>query len=161
MKFKQVFDTANKTPGVNADKFIILHHTATVEGTIKGVLRQLTTGPVSCHYVVDTNGDCYKIGRNSDILWHAGESSWSTLKNMNNYAVGIEIVGPQSNGGFSNPQRATVAQLVQELMRDLRIPRENVLRHKDVSPGRKTDVSDRFWSDAGFKTWEEYKAKTF
>jgi N-acetylmuramoyl-L-alanine amidase len=161
MIFKQVFDTANKTPGINTDKYIILHHTATVEGTIKGVLRQLTTGPVSCHYVIDTNGDCYKIGRNTDILWHAGQSSWGKLKEMNRYAIGIEIIGPQSNGKFSNPQRAAVAQLVQELMRDYKIPRENVLRHKDVSPGRKTDIADIFWQDAGFKTFEQYKLKTF
>lgn len=70
MDYKATLQTKNKTAGTNTCQFVILHHTATGENTIKGVLNQLTN-VLSCHYVVDTNGDTYKIGNDKDILWHA------------------------------------------------------------------------------------------
>lgn len=74
MNFKQTFPTPSEhTQGVNTCEFIVLHHTATGEGTIKGVLDGLyrRADYASCHYTVDTNGDVYKIGEDKNILWHA------------------------------------------------------------------------------------------
>lgn len=142
--FKQTLETKNKTKGVNSKQFIILHHTATGEGTIKGVLNQLTN-VLSCHFVVDTNGDAYKIGSPDDILWHAGESSWGKLTDMNRYSLGIEVIGPLKDGGFTDAQRKTVRALVQHLMAVFNIPSSNVLRHRDIAPKRKTDIADSFW----------------
>lgn len=71
MIYKETLETKNLSKGTNSKEFIILHHTATGEGSIKGVLRTLTVGAVSCHYVIDTNGDTYKIGDDNMILWHA------------------------------------------------------------------------------------------
>lgn len=146
--FKQTFPTPKEhTPGKNTTKYIILHHTGTKEGTIKGVLDGLYKRDdyASCHFVVDTNGDAYKIGEPSDILWHAGESSWNGIKDLNNHSVGIEIIGPLSDGGFTDAQRKTVRELVQHLMYVLGIPKENILRHKDIAPKRKVDIADTFW----------------
>lgn len=67
MQYKAILQTPNKSAGKNACEFLILHHTATGDGTIKGVLNGFTIKPKdpekakSCHYVVDTNGDIYKI----------------------------------------------------------------------------------------------------
>lgn len=103
----------------------------------------------SCHFVVDTNGDCYKIGDPKDILWHAGESEWTdTLtkkyyKDLNKYSVGIEIIGPLP--GFTDAQRVSVRKLVCHLMAALKIPKEHVLRHKDIAPKRKVDIDDSFF----------------
>lgn len=92
MKIKQKLFTSNKSLGVNSCEYIILHHTATAEESIQGVLKTLTVGKVSCHYVVDTNGDIYKIGQDRDILWHAGVSAWQGRRNINNYSIGIEVI---------------------------------------------------------------------
>ena len=94
MKIKQKLFTSNKSKGINTCDYTVLHHTATAEGSIAGVLRTLTVGAVSCHYVVDTNGDIYQIGEDTDILWHAGVSSWEGKEDMNRYSIGIEIIGP-------------------------------------------------------------------
>lgn len=167
--FKQVFTTKNVTPGTNTDQFIIVHHTGTQDGTIKGVLSTLTTGRVSCHFVVDTNGDAYKIGDPKQILWHAGVSEWNGLKNMNSYSMGIEIIGP-TVGQFTDAQRKTVRALIQHLMAAFNIPGKNVLRHADLtnagsakgilwdgkSKSRKTDVADTFWK-INRTTWKEYQ----
>lgn len=154
--FKATLSTANVTKGTNSKQYIVLHHTATKEGSIKGVLSTLTKGAVSCHFVVDANGDAYKIGSPDMILWHAGESKWGKLVGMNAYSLGIEIVGPLKDGGFSDAQKATVRALVAHLMATFGIPAQNVLRHKDVSPGRKVDVADAFWNKE-FRTYDDYR----
>jgi len=160
MEFKQILTTKNKTAGTNTCQFVILHHTATAEGTIKGVLNTLTVGAVSCHYVVDTNGDVYKIGNDKDILWHAGESAWGNLKNMNAYSIWIEVIWPLKNGWFTDDQRKSVEILIKELSQKYGIPKENVLRHKDVAPGRKTDIADSFWN-IYWESWDAFKNNLF
>lgn len=93
--FKQTFPSpAERTKGTNTKEFIILHHTGTGDGTIKGVLDGLyrRSDYASCHFVVDTNGDAYKIGSPDDILWHAGVSKWGKRKEMNPCSLGIEVI---------------------------------------------------------------------
>lgn len=160
MQIKQTLTTASKYAGTNTCEFIILHHTATKENTIKGVLNHLTTsGQASCHYVVDTNGDIYKIGNDKDILWHAGASEWKEKKDkygsLNSYSIGIEIIGPLSDGGFTDAQRSSVAIIVKELASKYSVPKENILRHKDIAPKRKTDVADSFWIKQ-FGSYDQY-----
>lgn len=160
MIIKQHLPTNNKTRGINSRKFIIVHHTATWEGSIKWVLRTLTVWGVSCHYVIDTNGDIYKIWADEDILWHAGLSSWGKYKAMNPVSIGIEVIWPLTNG-FTFEQRKGVKELVQELMKKYNIPKENVLRHADVSPWRKVDIDLRFLNDSEgkpkYKSWKEWQ----
>ena len=160
--FKTIFPTpAEHTNGINADDYIILHHTWTGEGTIQGVLDWLNKRDdyASCHFVVDTNWDAYKIGNPTDILWHAWESSWKWLTDMNKYSMGIEIIWPLKNWGFTDEQRKTVYWLVCHLMASFKIPKENVIRHKDIAPKRKVDVADTFWNNK-YKTFADYQ-KTF
>jgi len=160
MQIKQHLQTNNKTIGINSRKFIIVHHTATWEGSIRGVLNTLTKWNVSCHYVIDTNGDLYKIWENTDILWHAGVSSWWNIKAMNPVSIWIEVIWPLQNG-FTFEQRKGVKELCQELMKKYNIPRQSVLRHADVSPGRKIDIDLRFLNDSEgkpkYKTWKEWQ----
>lgn len=156
MKIKQKLFTSNKSKGVNTCDYIVLHHTATSEGSIAWVLRTLTVGMVSCHYVVDTNGDIYQIGEDKDILWHAGVSSWEGKEDMNRYSIGIEIIWPLKNGGFTDEQRIAVRGLVLDLMERHRIGKRQVIRHKDISPGRKIDVQDSFWNGQ-HKTFAQYQ----
>ena len=160
MQYKATLTTANKSKGTNTCQYIVLHHTGTQEGTIKGVLNTLTVGSVSCHYVVDTNGDVYKIGEDKDILWHAGTSAWNGLTDLNKYSIGIEVIGVLKDGGFTDAQRESVGKLVLEIASKYAIPKENFVRHKDIAPGRKVDIADTFWNGK-FKTWEDYKTALF
>lgn len=148
--------TKNKTLWINTKQYIIIHHTWTKEWTIKWVVNTLTTWAVSCHYIVDINSDIYKIWEDNDILWHAWVSSWGKLKNMNNYSIGIEVLWPSSDWWFPFIQRSKVKELIQELMKLYNIPKENILRHKDISPWRKIDIADTFWNNK-YKSWKDYQ----
>ncbi len=156
--FKQTFPTpTERTPWINTCQYIILHHTGTKEGTIKGVLDGLyrRADYASCHFVVDVNGDCYKIWDPKDILWHAWQSKWGKLTDMNKYSVWIEVIWPLSDGWFTSEQKLAVRKLIQHLMAVLNIPMTNVLRHKDIAPKRKVDIADSFWNKE-YISWEQY-----
>lgn len=85
---------------MNSCQFVVYHHTGTGANTIVGVLDGLNKRPdfASCHYAIAENGDVYKIGNDTDRLWHAGVSEWtdtitgSRYSDLNRYAIGIEIV---------------------------------------------------------------------
>lgn len=155
MVYKQELKTNNKSKWVNTREFIIVHHTWTKQGTIKWVLRTLTVWNVSVHYVVDFNWDKYKIWNTTDILRHCWVSEWKGRKNMNFYSIWIEVVWWVWEV-FPREQRQAVRDLIQHLMQTFNIPKENVLRHKDIAPWRKTDISDTFWNH-WFKSWKEYQ----
>jgi N-acetyl-anhydromuramyl-L-alanine amidase AmpD len=61
-----------------------------------------------------------------------------------------------SNGSFTDSQRVEVRKLIQHLMAVFKIPKQNVLRHRDIAPKRKTDIADTFWNNA-YKTWADYQ----
>jgi N-acetylmuramoyl-L-alanine amidase len=163
MQYKQTFPTPQEhSAGKNTCKYIVLHHTGTKEGTIQGVLSGLNKRAdfASCHYCVDVNGDIYKMGNDTDILWHAGVSSWKGLTDLNNHSIGIETIGPMSNGGFTDAQRKAVAEIIVELCNSHNIGIENILRHKDIAPLRKVDIADTFWNVAS-PSWEDWKKTIF
>jgi len=156
-KFKKTYPTpAEHTKGTNTCEYIVIHHTGTKEWTINGVLDGLyrRADYASCHFVVDINWDCYKLGDPKDILWHAWVSSWKWKTNLNLYSIGIEIIWPLSNGGFTKEQMEAVRALIQHLMWAFNIPAENVIRHRDIAPRRKVDVADSFWK---IDTWQDYQ----
>lgn len=155
MEFKQVLQTKNITPWINTKEFIVLHHTATQEWTIKWVLNTLTTWAVSCHYVIDINWDIYKIWNDDNILWHAWVSFWQWKENLNQYSIWIEVIWPLKRW-FTNEQKKSVKELVSFLMEKYNIKPENLIRHKDIAPWRKTDIADIFWNNE-FKTWKDYQ----
>ena len=152
--FKATFPTPDEhSQGVNSCEFVVLHHTGTGAGTIKGVLDGLNKRAdyASCHYVIDENGDTYKIGEDTNILWHAGVSSWEGKTDLNRYSIGIEIIGPVNNG-FTDAQRESVEDLLLYLCEIHKIPKARIVRHKDIAPKRKTDPADTLWSGK-FSSW--------
>ena len=64
-------------------QFIVLHYTETKN--LEKAIDLLTSQKrkVSCHFVVDTNGQIYNLVSESKRAWHAGESSWKGLQDMN------------------------------------------------------------------------------
>lgn len=167
--YKAQLKTANKSPWKNTREYIIVHHTATRAWSVKSVLNTLTKWSVSAHYVVDVNWDIYKIWATEDILWHAWLSTWGNLTALNKYSIGIEIIWWLWDA-FPREQRKAVRELIEHLMATFNIPKENILRHADLthakskdkvlwdgkSPSRKIDVSDLFWKH-WFNSWKEYQ----
>ena len=97
----------------------------------------------------------------SDKAYHAGKSSFGSLKAVNNslnaVSLGIGFESPDygKNGtnvyhfsNFSAGQKATGISLIQSLMEKHAIPQYNLLAHSTVAIGRKTYPGPNFfWKD--------------
>jgi len=127
-------------------QFIILHYTQTLN--IEKAIDLLTSKnrKVSCHFVIDTNGQIYNLVSESKRAWHAGESSWKGLQDMNSRSIGIEIVNPGEKKLKSYPkaQIDQLINLIHFLEEKFKIPYYNILGHSDIAPHRKIDPGKHF-----------------
>lgn len=147
-------------PSPNFDQrrpnFVILHQTT--NDTVGKALATLTDPKrkVSAHYLIGRDGGVMQLVDESARAWHAGESRWGGMGDLNSASIGIEL----DNTGeepFAEPQIAALLDLLRELRERHGIPAANVLAHGDVAPGRKVDPSRWFpWrrlAQAGFGLW--------
>ncbi len=91
-------------------RYIVLH---TTEGKAKGSLNKLTRNG-EAHYMVDTAGTIYQIISHGKIAKHAGDSVWEGHYEVDNHAVGIEIVGWHTKP-ITTQQYSSVKWLIDDL----------------------------------------------
>ncbi|MBX3498846.1 MAG: N-acetylmuramoyl-L-alanine amidase [Alphaproteobacteria bacterium] len=135
---------------------LVLHHTAQPLDVSLDLLR---FGRVSAHYVVDVNGDIYRLVAEERVAWHAGLSWWGDARALNETSIGIEIVNMDGNvHDYPAGQRDAVIGLCRGILeRHPGIAARNVVGHSDIAPGRKDDPGGRFFwralSEAGIGLW--------
>jgi N-acetylmuramoyl-L-alanine amidase len=117
---------------------------------------------VSSHYIVDEGGAVTQLVPEARRAWHAGESSWQGVTDINSCSVGIEIANPGHDFGypeFPRVQIDAVIALCRDITARIPIPADRVLAHSDVAPGRKNDPGEKFpWdmlAEAGIGLWVE------
>ena len=147
----------NISKGTNTCGYIVLHHTWAVGNGNIPVLLWETGAKVSCHFLIRQDGSTYKLGDPKQILWHAGESIWEWKKWMNAYSLGIELIWPLKTG-FTDAQRFTLRKLIEHLMGVFNLDYTKVIRHRDVSAGRKVDPDNRIFMPT-FASWEDYRKR--
>jgi N-acetylmuramoyl-L-alanine amidase len=137
--------------GVDIDT-IVLHHTGSNSVTVDlATLRRSVPGArVSAHYLIGPTGTIYQLVPDTRAAWHAGVSSLRGVTEpcVNARSIGIEITNDGScQTPFTEAQYHALEQLVPYLARTYFVPKENIVGHRDVAPGRKTDPADNFdWS---------------
>ena len=162
------FLVADVVPSPNHDErkdgradMILLHYTGMVSG--EAALERLCApdSKVSSHYVVFENGRIVQCVPEARRAWHAGVSSWAGETDINSRSIGIEIVNPGHEFGYTDfplRQIAAVISLCKTILtRCGPISGERVLGHSDVAPSRKQDPGEKFpWgllSDSGIGHW--------
>lgn len=136
--FTVVAETSKKSKGTNLARYLVLHHTGgnTFDGNVARLSGDIIKGdknPVSVQFVIGKNEETAKIGNPKDILRHCGESQRGKdvkAGSLNAYAMGIEVVG---SGEYDIHQFIRLTDLVEYLMYHFGIPRENVIRHIDIT----------------------------
>ena len=146
--------TLNYSPNFNPKKrsfqkikFIIFHYTGMKNES--DAINRLTNiqSEVSCHYLIKNNGDILNILPDLYIAWHAGKSSWKSLKSLNQNSIGIEITNPGHEFGykkFSKKQISSLLKLSKFLIKRYKINPKNILGHSDIAPQRKKDPGEKF-----------------
>ncbi|WP_334473424.1 N-acetylmuramoyl-L-alanine amidase [Arsenophonus sp. PmNCSU2021_1] len=161
-------------------RFLVMHYTAL---NFQASVTALTGNSVSAHYLVpDPTDKTYQAAGFNDVrifnlvdenerAWHAGVSLWAGRSNLNDTAIGIEIVNEAgyANGKmifppFNDKQIDAVKELALNIVQ--RYPDmspTNIVGHSDIAIGRKSDPGAAFpWKklyDAGIGAWYEEEIK--
>jgi N-acetylmuramoyl-L-alanine amidase len=140
---------------------ILLHYTGMETG--EAALARLTAAEskVSSHYVVFEDGRIVQCVPEEKRAWHAGVSHWAGETDINSRSIGIEIVNPGHEFGYSDFPLRQIAAVISVckgiLARRGPISADRVLAHSDVAPSRKQDPGEKFpWellNDSGIGHW--------
>jgi hypothetical protein len=134
-------------------RMVVLHATA---GRSPGDLRWLRGGgseqrPVSVHYYIDKSGRISQLVADADVAWHAGASSWTVdgrrVRGCNAVSLGIELENLNTGSDpYPQAQYDAALLLTRRLASQYGVPRAQLVRHLDISPGRKTDPAGFPWA---------------
>ena len=131
--FNDKVTTTKKSAWTNKCTGIVIHHTAW--WTYKSNMKYLSESPAkaSVHFVIWENWECGKIWDPKDILRHAGNWSWWWCENVNTKFLGIEVVWFWE---YNIHQYLRLTDLVEYLMGNFPIDKDNIVRHSDVTQER-------------------------
>ena len=137
-------------PADTAITCIVLHSTA---GEYPGDLQWLTStkSQVSAHYLIAPDGLIFRLVPEERRAWHAGLSRLNGRDDVNDFSIGIELSYPAKGRPVSAAQLAACRELCIDIIRRRPIVREQIVTHRRISPGRKTDPHG--WPDGAIAVW--------
>lgn len=99
---------------------------------------------VSAHLLIDRQGEVTQFVPFDKKAWHAGQSLFNGRDNCNDFSIGIELEGTDTEA-FTSDQYESLIQICRELMAQYpRITLDSIVGHSDIAPGRKTDPGPFF-----------------
>ena len=157
-----------------APEFVMIHFTSAVVKhrndpcNITYIRQTFIDYDVSIHYIIERDGTIRCYIPEDRVAWHAGKGQWANdekyTNNMNQYAIGIELVAIGSKSdmsifisgstynkidpqyiGFTDAQYTSLRALVEDICSRNQIPmdRDHVIGHEDYT-SRKTDPGELF-----------------
>lgn len=126
---------------------LVLHYTGMQSGREAIARLKDPVAKVSAHYVVEENGNIIQLVDEKNRAWHAGGSHWAGVDGVNGCSIGVEIVNPGHEWGyteFPDAQMQAVLSLSKEIVARYNIAKNRVLGHSDVAPDRKQDPGELF-----------------
>lgn len=144
-------------------QYVVLHYTGmmSAEGWLAAVRDPKTE--LSAHYLIDEEGTVTQVVPESKRAWHAGQSFWRGVTDMNSASIGIELANPGHDNDyrpFPEAQTAALWELLRYIVARHRMnPALAIVGHSDIAPRRKRDPGELFsWRDlarGGMGLWPE------
>jgi AmpD protein len=101
--------------------------------------RDIAKLKVSAHLLVRRDGELIQFVPFHQRAWHAGESYCEGRTRVNDFSIGIELEGTETDT-FTDLQYSRLSEVTRELMRIYpAITPRRIYAHSDIAPGRKTD----------------------
>jgi N-acetyl-anhydromuramyl-L-alanine amidase AmpD len=135
----------NRRPSPTID-CIVIHATESATALATLSWFEAADSRVSAHYVIDRDGTVYRCVPDADRAWHAGRSILVNRDNVNDFAIGIELVGFAARPYPETQIDALVALCVDLCSRYSAITPDRIVGHEHVAIpiGRKTDPGPHF-----------------
>lgn len=141
--------------------FVILHYTGMPSADAALTRLCDPAAKVSAHYLIAEDGDILQLVDENKRAWHAGQSAWGKMTQLNDTSIGIELVNPGHQWGyhpFPAAQITACAALVRTIMTHHDIAPSHILGHSDIAPLRKEDPGELFpWQEMaqqGIGVWQ-------
>jgi AmpD protein len=94
---------------------------------------------VSTHLLIRRDGELVQYVPFARRAWHAGASSWQGRERCNDFSIGIELEGTDTDP-YESAQYAMLGRVIALLCRAYpTLSADRVVGHSDIAPGRKTD----------------------
>lgn len=126
---------------------LVIHYTGMITGAA-ALARLCDPGPqVSAHYLIEEDGQIYRLVAEENRAWHAGKSHWQGIDDVNSHSIGIELVNPGHELGyqrFKERQMRALEWLAGDIKKRWLIKDKNIVGHSDIAPLRKTDPGELF-----------------
>lgn len=106
---------------------------------------------VSSHLFIGRGGAVSQYVPFDRKAWHAGKSQFGDRDNCNEFSIGIELEGTDTEAFTDVQYEALVAVSTALFDHYPRLILDRIVGHSDVSPGRKTDPGPCF-------DWQRYRA---
>lgn len=99
---------------------------------------------VSAHVLIRRDGSIVQFVPFDKRAWHAGDSCYRGEQRCNDFSIGIELEGTDTDA-FEQNQYDTLAELVKTLCAHYPyITAQRIAGHSDIAPGRKTNPGKGF-----------------
>ena len=130
---KSNYGSARSTSAI---KYIVVHYTGNDGDTDENNGNYFKNNVVgsSAHYFVDDDSITQTVP-DDYVAWHCGAKTYKHATCRNANSIGVEICDDVRNGVIY-PSEKTIAnalELVEHLMEKYSVPKENVIRHYDVT----------------------------
>lgn len=126
---------------------IILHSSYNILGgdeyDLDKIIQEYKDYGVAPHYVIDRDGNIFRLVKDNNVAYHAGESKVPDGRiGVNDFSIGIELVNSEKDK-FTSDQYAAANDLIEYLKDKYKI--KYILGHDEIAPGRKTDPWNINW----------------
>jgi len=106
--------------------------------------KDIATLKVSTHFLIDREGEIIQFVPVIQRAWHAGRSFFRGRDRVNDFSVGIELVGSDETR-FTDRQYSTLTALTRALQFAWpAITADRIVGHSEIAPGRKSDPGPHF-----------------
>lgn len=117
-----------------------------LDSTVHPYFAEIAGMEVSSHILIDRHGKLTQYVAFDQRAWHAGRSSFQGRDNCNDFSVGIELEGSDTQP-FDDAQYVQLAACIQSIWLAYPTMARDITGHEDIAPGRKTDPGPFFdWS---------------
>jgi len=139
-----VIHSISLPPGEYGGNSIEQFFTNALPADVHPYFKQIHQLEVSAHVLIKRDGSLIQFVPFNKRAWHAGESCYQGMHRCNDFSIGIELEGTDTDT-FENSQYETLVELIKALCKQYpAITSQRIAGHSDIAPGRKTDPGSGF-----------------
>ena len=123
---------------------VVLHHSyGSYKGGVSWILNDASN--VSYHVLINTDGERTVFAKDTQRAWHAGSSSFKGRSGCNGFMLGLAFTGDTNDRELTQAEIDSAVEFLLPRFERWGWPKDlsTVTTHREVSPGRKTDVDTR------------------